>query len=144
MFKKIDMFVFWCAMALNVAYLLFTTLFIVTFKIFGINKMTMYMIKNPESIFMCGQILAYFTVFIYTLKNKCFEIKYFLGYLISSIIISKAIEFLSNAFLVDKIKSAKPGELISVLIITAVVSAYIEGYLYQIFKNLSYEKNKEI
>lgn len=144
MFKKIDMFVFWCAMILDVACLLLAVLFIVTFEIFGINKITMYIIKNPERLFMYGQILAYFAIFIYTLKNKYFKIKYFLGYLISSIIISKAIGFLSNAFLVDNIKSAKPVEFISILIVLVIGFAYLEGYLYQIFKNISYEKNKEI
>lgn len=92
---------------------------------------------------MYGQILAYFCyIHLLYFKNKYFKIKYFYRLSNSSIIISKAIGFLSNAFLVD-IKSAKPVEFISILIILVIGFAYLEGYLYQIFKNISYEKNKK-
>lgn len=75
-------------------------------------------------------------------KDKSFKIKYFLGYVIISFITGKSIGFMTKVFSEQGYTNeVKMTEILSFAFVVTFLVCYLEGFLYQIFKKISYKKS---
>ena len=133
MFKKIDMFVFWAGISFNVIATILVILLPAFYEEVDLDK-----IKNY------GTIIFYTIIFFYKLKDKSFKIKYFLGYIIVSFLMGDAIGFVVRVLSVLRY-TGKGGirEMMSFSLVAIFLTCYLEGFLYQSLKKISYEKDKD-
>lgn len=137
MFKKIDMFVFWFGISSSIILALFAFLFGLLYGLSYINFDI-----NTDEIGNYRNIICYIIFFFYKQKDKFFKIKYFFGYVIASFIVGRALNFLMIVFSIEKFaKIAKASETLSFFIILIILGSYLDGFLYQTFKEISYRKN---
>lgn len=131
MFKKIDMFVFWLGISFNIIVLFLGALLVFLGKL------------NPNQVKYYGSIIFYAIIFFYKLKDKLFKIKYFFVYVFVSYILGEAIGYILN-FLVVTISNAGIKPTFSFILVVVVLNCYLEGFLYQTLKKISYEKDNLI
>ncbi|WP_339007609.1 hypothetical protein LIY46_07850 [Fusobacterium varium] len=133
MFKKIDMFVFYATISFNVIGMILSVLFLAIYGVVDLDKIEDY-----------GNIIFYIIIFFYKLKDKSFKIKYFLAYVIIAFMMGDAIGFMVRIFSVLRYTS-KAGirEVVSFTLVATFLTCYLEGFLYQYFKKISYEKDKD-
>lgn len=137
MLKKIDKFVFWVRINSIIILALFIFLYGILYGLSYINFDI-----DTSKIVNYMNIICYIIFFFYKQKDKFFKLKYFLCYVIVSFIVGRAIDFLVIAFSIEEfIKIAKISESLSFFIISIVLESYLEGFLYQTFKEISYKRN---
>ena len=98
---------------------------------------------NLDKIKDYGNIIFYAIIFFYKLKDKSFKIKYFLGYVIISFIMGEIIGFIMKNFFVLAYKYISKIRIREIFLFTPIVTflvCYLEGFLYQTFKKISYKK----
>lgn len=127
------MSVFYAVISFNVIAMILGILFSVFYGEVDLDK-----IKNYGNIIFCT------IIFFYKLKDKLFKIKYFLVYVIIAFMMGDAIGFMVRIFSVLRYTSkAGVRETVSFTLVATFLTCYLEGFLYQSFKKISYEKAKD-
>ena len=127
MFKKIDMSVFWVGISFNIIVPILGALLVFHEKL------------NPSQVRYYGIIIFYTILFFYKLKDKLFKIKYFLIYVFVSYIIGVAI-----GLILASISNTGIMRNLSLILTIIGLNCYLDGFVYQIFKKISHEKDNLI
>lgn len=125
MFKIIDKFVFFTNL------LSYTIFFI--FLFLGVTKDYKFLEYSKYVAYPFG-----FLIFARFMTDDGMDWRYYIGYVISSIIICKFLEFSSMMVIKDLIT------LLLGYVFVALTSSFLTGFIYEKFKVMSYKKNNII
>lgn len=125
MFKKMDKFVFYTTLLSWLSLLLLLAI--------AINTHDKWLFRNAEHVSIPFGI----AIFINFMNDKDFKILYYIGYILASSVINNIFQVISLSF-IDGLAS-----IMVLFLALGIISAFINGYLYELFKQKSYAKNRE-
>lgn len=126
MLKKMDKFVFYTTLLSWLSLLLLLAI--------AINTHDKWLFRNAEHVFIPFGI----AIFINFMNDKDFKILYYIGYILASSVINNIFQVISLSF-IDGLAS-----IMVLFLALGIISAFINGYLYELFKQKSYAKNREL
>lgn len=126
MFKKMDKFVFYTTLLSWLSLLLLLAI--------AINTHDKWLFRNAEHVSIPFGI----AIFINFMNDKDFKILYYIGYILASSVINNIFQVISLSF-IDGLAS-----IMVLFLALGIISAFINGYLYELFKQKSYAKNREL
>lgn len=126
MLKKMDKFVFYTTLLSWLSLLLLLAI--------AINTHDKWLFRNAEHVSIPFGI----AIFINFMNDKDFKILYYIGYILASSVINNIFQVISLSF-IDGLAS-----IMVLFLALGIISAFINGYLYELFKQKSYAKNREL
>lgn len=99
----------------------------------AINTHDKWLFRNAEHVSIPFGI----AIFINFMNDKDFKILYYIGYILASSVINNIFQVISLSF-IDGLAS-----IMVLFLALGIISAFINGYLYELFKQKSYAKNRE-
>ena len=124
--KKMDKFVFYTTLLSWLSLLLLLAI--------AINTHDKWLFRNAEHVSIPFGI----AIFINFMNDKDFKILYYIGYILASSVINNIFQVISLSF-IDGLAS-----IMVLFLALGIISAFINGYLYELFKQKSYAKNREL
>ena len=100
----------------------------------AINTHDKWLFRNAEHVSIPFGI----AIFINFMNDKDFKILYYIGYILASSVINNIFQVISLSF-IDGLAS-----IMVLFLALGIISAFINGYLYELFKQKSYAKNREL